>query len=165
MKNYICINGKKAELTKEQLKQLGINKVEINPFARRDKRENFYFIASSGNVYEATEYRGEEDTEMFEIGNYCTDKELLKQRAYHETLNRLLWRFSCENGELENEWRGYENRHHCIYFDVISKTFGVQDFQSTIMLNNPYFPSKEIAQLAINTIVLPFVKEHPDFIW
>ena len=30
MKNYICINGKKSELTQEQLKQLGILKDKIS---------------------------------------------------------------------------------------------------------------------------------------
>lgn len=29
----------------------------------------------------------------------------MKQQILHEQLNQLLWQFSCENGELENEWR------------------------------------------------------------
>ena len=163
MKNYICINGNKIKLTEEQVKQLIFAK-KPDPF-KREEGKKYYVVAEDGSLINFVEDNGSHDIAFFEVGNYCTDEKLMRQRAYHETLNRLLWRFSCENGELENEWRGYENRHYCIYFDVISKTFGVQDFQSTIMLNNPYFPSKEIAQLAINTIVLPFVKDHPDFIW
>ena len=34
MTNYICINGKKAELTEEQLKLLGIELPNESPFAR-----------------------------------------------------------------------------------------------------------------------------------
>ena len=164
MENYIVINGKKAELTKAQLKQLGIKVENENPFERIDGKV-YYVIAGDGSIPSFEEDGGNLDEKFYELGNYCRDETLMRQRALHEILNRILWRFACENGELENEWRGYENRHYCIYFDVITKTFGVQDFETTIMLNNPYFPSKEIAQLAINTIVLPFVKDHPDFIW
>lgn len=35
--NYIVINGKKAELTKEQLKALGIEAEPENPFCRKRK--------------------------------------------------------------------------------------------------------------------------------
>ena len=164
MENYICINGKKAELTRTQLKQLGIKPEDENPFERIDGKV-YYVIAEDGTLPDFQESGSDLDDKFYEVGNYCTDKDLMRQRALHEILNRLLWKFSCENGELENEWRGYENEHYCIYFDIINKTFGVQDFETSIMLNNPYFPSKAIAELAISTIVLPFIKEHPDFVW
>lgn len=42
MDNYIVINGKKAELTKEQLEKLGINTsnnlwIELHPLSRKSK--------------------------------------------------------------------------------------------------------------------------------
>ena len=43
MKNYICIDGKKAELTEEQLKALGIEIKEDNIFELNYDKA-FYFI-------------------------------------------------------------------------------------------------------------------------
>lgn len=40
-KNYIVINGKKAELTEEQLRALGIEKEKNNPFERVNKGGHF----------------------------------------------------------------------------------------------------------------------------
>lgn len=50
MENYIVINGKKAELTEKQLKQLGIN-VEVNketPFTRHP--EKLYWSINAMNI-------------------------------------------------------------------------------------------------------------------
>lgn len=56
MNNYICINGKKAELTKEQLKAFGIELPKPSPFDRVDNTVNtfynYYFISSTGSVNE-----------------------------------------------------------------------------------------------------------------
>ena len=43
--NYIVINGKKAELTNEQMEILGI-KVRKNPFERVSKNESYYNISN-----------------------------------------------------------------------------------------------------------------------
>ena len=54
MDNYICINGKKAELTAEQLKALGIELPKPSPFERVGNTANtfcnYYFISSTGSV-------------------------------------------------------------------------------------------------------------------
>ena len=50
MKNYICIDGKKAELTPEQLKALGIEVKEKSPFERAAQRTPFYYITNKGAV-------------------------------------------------------------------------------------------------------------------
>lgn len=47
--NYIVINGKRAELTKEQMKQLGIE-VEGKKRWRADKNEKYYFVGSGSTV-------------------------------------------------------------------------------------------------------------------
>lgn len=45
--NYIVINGKKIELTEEQLKQLGIE-VRKNPFNRAHSAESYFISTSMG---------------------------------------------------------------------------------------------------------------------
>lgn len=46
--NYIVINGKKAELTEEQMKALGIEDKSVNPFAERE--QYVYTIVEPGGV-------------------------------------------------------------------------------------------------------------------
>lgn len=163
MENYIVINGKKAELTKEQLKKLGIEMV--SPFDRLDTGDIFYSIGSDGKLYRNYESKGVAlYDKYYEVANYCTDKELMKQRVLHETLNRLLWRFSCENGELENEWNN-RNPHYFIYWSEGYNKIDISFNNGTKLEGLVYFPSYEIANRALEKIVKPFMKEHPDFVW
>ena len=50
MDNYICINGKKAELTEEQLKKLGIKLKMLSSFDRQDNGSTYYSIISTGEI-------------------------------------------------------------------------------------------------------------------
>ena len=59
--NYIVINGKKAELTNEQMELLGI-KVKNNPFERVSKNESYYIISNKACVMRYTE--GEDETDQ-----------------------------------------------------------------------------------------------------
>lgn len=163
MENYIVINGKKAELTKEQLKALGI-KIK-NPFSRPKGHGIFYHIGPDGKIY--NNYESKDVTfynDYYAIANYCTDEKLMEQRALHETLSRLLWRFSCENGELENEWNN-RNFHYLIFLDKKRNKINISFGLTTKTEGITYFPSREIAEEAIEKIVKPFIKEHPDFVW
>lgn len=99
MENYICINGKKTELTEEQMKTLGIELPKTSPFNRvKYMRDAYFYIASDGCVYTDLDGRGNVSNHRFNAANYCTDKAIMEQRALHETLSRLLWRFSEQNG-------------------------------------------------------------------
>lgn len=178
MENYICINGKKAELTEEQMKALGIELPKPSPFERVCNHANdfyhYYFISSYGFVTEATD-RGFEngngnDDLRYRTANYCTDEALMKQRALHETLNRLLWRYSMEH--KSDTHKQSETRKDCFYSigywtpdswndrdgfyaDACCRGFGLE----------VYFDTKEIAENAIKEIVEPFMKAHPEFKW
>ena len=158
MKNYICINGKKAELTEEQLKALGIELPKPSPFARVREKQPFYFICSDGNVSEKVEYCGVFDNSCYSSGNYCTDKSLMEQRVLHETLNRLLWRYSMEHDgdkiQLNHSWGlGYSKGIFEAY-ELFGHVWG-----------ECVFYSKEIAKAAIKEIIEPFMAAHPDFKW
>lgn len=161
MESYIVINGKKAPLTEEQLKMLGIETEKKSPF-KRIANKNYYAISGDGKVW--CYYDNVMDVvhdNHFEVANYCTDKDLLQQRAWYETLNRLLWRYSIEHDgdkikmsndifrygikQVQNKWSTYPTN---------GKLFGA-----------PMFYSKEIAESAIEEVVKPFMEAHPDFVW
>ena len=86
------------------------------------------------------------------------------QRALHETLNRLLWRFSMENGEGENPF-DCNNAHYEIYWSYDRKSFDICCSRTVKSLDSVYFPTKELANQAIDKIIKPFMKEHPEFVW
>ena len=161
MKNYICINGNKTELTEEQLKQLGIEIPKANPFERVQKGGKYYCIEALGNVCSYTDDYYGIDTQAYDNANYCTDKAILEQRALHETLNRLLWRYSMEHdGDKMNL-----NDVNTFRYGVKRQTTGEWKTFPTNgkLFGVPMFVTERIARNAIEEIVKPFVKAHPDF--
>ena len=152
MENYICINGKKAELTEEQMRALGIEPPKRSPFDRIVD-EKYYFINTHGIVYPTKDCFTAADNSLFERANYCTDKTIMEQRAIWETLSRLLWRFSEQNGG-----RGM--------FSIANKGNGnfcsiIENFRYL----EPTFKTSDVAKRAIKEIVEPFMAEHPNFVW
>ena len=162
--NYIVINGKKAELTPEQLKALGLEREIKSPFERADKGSSYYHINKYGRVQTLTEGGSMDvvDKNLYKAANYCTDKEMMEQRALHETLNRLLWRYSMEHdgNEIDATEPGW---YKWIGYSIQEKRFKVYESCDVRCLGKIYFRTREIADNAIKEIVEPFMKEHPDF--
>jgi hypothetical protein len=153
MENYICINGKKAELTAEQMRALGIELPKDSPFDRAEMRKVYYYISPVGRVTSAHETEAPFDKYCFDVANYCTDKAIIEQRAMWENLSRLLWRFSEQNGgsgvfSIANKGKGN--------FCPIMENYRYFD---------PTFKTPDIAKRAIEEVIEPFMAEHPDFVW
>lgn len=163
--NYIVINGKKAELTKEQLKALGIEveKKRKNPFDR--VANDTYFCITADN--KASSYTDDDDGYtriVYNAVNYFNDEQFANQVALHQLLYRKLLKFSYDN-ECEDtaEWDN-RNTHWYIFYDLTTNLF---DTGSNDSFKNQgvYFSSSDGARAAIYKVVEPFVKEHPEFIW
>ncbi len=150
MTNYICINGKKTELTEEQLKQLGIEIPKANPFARVQQKMPFYYITNKGKVEFGVELFDFQCNALHDVANYCTDKKIMEQRALHETLNRLLWRYAMKNGGEGNYEIAY-NGNDFIVQNAIYQYCGQT------------FVSHNVAENAIKEIIKPFMEARPDF--
>lgn len=163
MENYIVINGKKAELTKEQLKALGIEVERKNSFQRCKYEKPYYVINSISSIDKITELGYSLNNKHYDIANYCTDKDLLQQQAYRETLNRLLWRFSMENDGDKIDWDKSLTRKRVIIYNHESGEWGIDSNSLCSKVGAVYFHSEQVAQRAIEEIVKPFMKSHPDF--
>ena len=160
--NYLMLNGKRIDLTEEQVKTLTAEEKK-SPFERMKKGDKYFFIEYDGEVDEDTEAEVSDDDSCYSIANYCTDKAMMEQRALHETLNRILWRYSEERGG-DNEWNGCKY-HWRIVKNEETKTFSTE-YNSIIKEQGIiYFKNKETAQSAIEEIIKPFMKEHPKFVW
>ena len=136
-----------------------------SPFNRVEYAGPYYCIGVSGNVNCQREVRDAVDNGAFAVANYCTDKFLLEQRALHETLNRLLWRYSEEHGGDSKEW-GLGHRHWYIFkYEDERGGFGTASNDAFNVQGIPYFATQCIANDAIHDIVGPFMAEHPEFVW
>lgn len=159
MESYIVINGKRAELTEEQLKALGIATEKKSVFSRREEDEEYFYIDCYGNAAPEYETCHDIDSRLFAAANYCTDKNLLQQRAWLETLNRLLWRYS-----MEHKGKRIDDKVWSISYHRDTNTFhaGWINYQVTYV-GETTFDTEEIAENAIKEIVEPFMQTHPDF--
>lgn len=165
--NYIVINGKKSELTEEQPKALGI-KVETkrkNPFKDVDRFEDYYFVDRNNEVHASMKTDSSVDNQMYTSANYFNDKAFAEQVALHQLLYRKLLKFTYDNECADSQiWGGNGLEHWYIMYDFVECIFWA-DWVSTSKNNDVYFSTKEAAERAIEEVVKPFVKEHPEFMW
>ena len=170
MENYIMLDGCKFEIDEK-------NSLFLRAVVGKEKKKRkvlsrelefikiyIFFMNDWGCVEEDFDDDEEEDKFRYEAANYCTDKALMVQRTLHETLNRLLWRFSLENGG-DSEW-DWNNVHWYIASQETYRKQLVVDWTSQWHFQGTtYFSSRELAEEALETIVKPFMAEHSDFVW
>ena len=165
MTDFIQINGKKIPLTNEQVQQIksaGI--VKDNPF-EREKESSYFYINNFGVLGTTIETQDRGDNERYLVANYCTDRKLMEQRALHEILNRLLWRFSMTHGGDEIEWSDTDSYRYIIFYNHCIKSFGVDGHQGWQYASDCYFLDRQTAEQAIKEIVMPFMEQYPEFVW
>lgn len=165
MENYIVINGKKAELTEEQLKKLGINveKKKETPFTKK-VNEPYFYISISNNILCENDDDTNIETLLYDNVNYFNDKNFAKQVALHQLLYRKLLKYAYENDANNCDWRDTKERKYYICFDYEKRHFSV--FASFFCKDcNVYFNNPEIAKQAITDVILPFMRDHSEFVW
>ena len=168
--NKLILDGKEYALSddlveklKESVAAQGWAKKTGNPLARCESCGVYYYINQCGQIVFLREEGDALDRELYEIANYCRDEAMMKQRALHETLNRLLWRYSeTHGGDLPFE--STENKHYFIYHGL------VHDVETAYSIGMKlqgvvYFKDEETARSAIEEVVKPFLAEHPEFVW
>ena len=162
--NYIVINGKKIELTEEQLKQLGIEqeKKRKNPFERVSEGE-VYFLAGYDKTDRSREANEWIDEDLFAAANYFNDEAFAEQVALHQLLYRKLLKFAYDNGFEDTVWNN-QNDHWYIFYNYADDRFKCQ-CNDGCKSQNVYFLSADAASRAIKEVVEPFMKEHPEFVW
>ena len=165
--NYIVINGKKIDLTEEQVKSLGI-KLRKNPFERVTELEERCYINSFNEVQripdDMDQITDKLNDMLFGCSNYFNDDSFANQIALHQLLYRKLLKFAYDNKYEDTEkWNG-NNLHFCIIYDSIHDKYDTS-YTSSYKQSSVYFSSEEGAERAIREVVEPFVKEHPDFVW
>lgn len=165
--NKIILDGKEYELSAELVEKIKAEvaeqeKREVDrlaeqgPFARA-KSKPYFLINGVGKVSTLAEGATTTDDELYSIANYCRDKGLMEQRALHETLNRLLWRYSEGRGGGEKRGGYFIYRSNMEDMRVGHCTYAT--------CGDVYFRKKEVAEAAIEEVVKPFLAAHPEFVW
>lgn len=165
MTNYICINGNKAELTAEQMRALGIELPKVERPFERVRKQDYYCIDERGRVYTGHDLDWESDRGRYNVANYCTNKAIMEQRALHETLNRLLWRYSMEHDGDKIDWNDFEQAKYYTYYDNAKNVIFIDFGYSLYKYGITYFLNRHIAEAAVKEIIEPFMKAHPEFKW
>lgn len=163
--NYAVIDGRRVELTPEQIATLGIEIPKESPFERVGRYSRYYYIEYDGSVAMDCEEGSHGDAACFHNANYCTDEALLEQQALHETLNRRLWRYSMEHGGGKIDWKDSNQLKYHITLIGNPYHFVLGTTSRCYSLGSVYFLTGECAQAAFQQILKPFIKEHPNFVW
>lgn len=169
MENKLILDGVEYGLSDSLVAKLK-EEIAINDAVRRDQTvfdrvcgRQYFFMDGCGEVGGYTDDSYTTDDKLYAVANYCRDEKMMKQRALHETLNRLLWRYSeTHGGDLPYD--STEKRHHFIYRGLVhglatAYSIGMK-LQGVV-----YFKDEETARSAIEEVVKPFLAEHPEFVW
>lgn len=83
----------------------------------------------------------------------------------HELLNRKLLKYAYDNNAEDCEWDWNGKQHYYIFFDYSESVFTIA--RTTICKNQGVinFSKEEVARQAIEDVLKPFIKEHPEFVW
>lgn len=161
-----CLSDSLVAKLKEEIAINDAVQKRRNPFERFDN-EDYYYIDECGELVKSREAGDYVDNKIYAVANYCRDEELMNQRALHETLNRLLWRYSETHGGDPRWMLGdYPANvyHYEIVFAPASKVFRVVSAINA-KTGGIYFKDAATAQAAIEEVVNPFLAKHPAFVW
>ena len=161
--NYIVINGKRLELTKEQLKTLGI-KVKKNPFDRVDGDDRHYYTIVGGDVLRRIDINDRTDRMSYNAVNYFNDGKFAEQVALHQLLYRKLLKFAYDNECEDDQTWNKINCHYYIGYNINEDRF-YADVTAAFNHNDVWFSSRDSANHAIEEVIKPFMEEHPEFVW
>ena len=166
MENYIVINGKKAELTEEQLKQLGIN-VEMNketPFTRHPEKL-YWSINAMNAVTGQHDCNDNFDNAVYDNVNYFDDYEFARQVALQQLLYRKLLKYAYTHDAFVDDWTDLNSKKYFISQSKDNNIFYV-DWNHRIKHGcSIYFTNNRVAEQAIEDVVKPFMEEYPEFVW
>lgn len=155
--NYIVINGKRAELTKEQMEQFGIE-VKENKRWRASSRGGYWFVNADNLVDMAQEGYDIYDDFRYYFHNYFQTREEVETYARVLETEMLLKKYADEhNGEFGD----------CRFYLIRPKTANelIELTYYNCRSRTIFFSSREIAQNAIKEIGKDRIIEYLTYEW
>ena len=167
MDNYIVLNGKKHDLTDEQVAAItaaGITFARNNPFERA--RDGLYYLpATNGEITQLHDSGSVFDKNIYAMCNGFNDAAFAKQVQLHQLLYRRLLKFAYDNG-LEDTSPAFGPDACGRYYVVrVGTEVTVGCTSVTKIPGVVYFATEDGAQRAVREVVQPFLADHPGFEW
>ena len=153
MTDFIYIDGVEYKADKELVDLIknhansSLDK-DDNCFERQADRNCYYYIGQDGKVNEDVEMSTTFDNDLYKIGNYCANKELLKKRAAEEALLRKMWRFSLTHDGDKIDWNDGDTYKWYLGFDSKRREVIVSFVNALRQTGVIYFNSREVAEEA-----------------
>ena len=119
---------------------------------------DFYYLASRGNVEVSVDNCDKYDDDCYKAANYYSDKFIAENNARADQLMRQLRRFAAEHRECGVNLNDMNTKKFCIYYDYKNDELGVSLVFRTRDFGVIHFDSEETAQAAINEF-------HDELIW
>ena len=148
--NYIVINGKKAELTEEQLKQLGIE-VGKNKRERGKVGGVFFFVDSRGRIDSRFDNRFALSSYCYDTHNYFKTEEEAEEYAEVLEIKRQLMKFADEHND-KIDWEDINQFGYIIYWNPCLNDIRICKDGFKTAPEIIYFSSRKLAEQAIDTI-------------
>ena len=159
--NYLMLNGKKVYFTEEQIKTLGLEEPE--PKDIFDVKPNHYSLSVDYN-YTLLSGSNYSSGSLNKVWVYPKKYEnLVKQIAYDRELHDRLLRYSLNHGGDEIDWSKGNNIKYKIFYEKTMNKFKISEWQYCIDLHSVHFNTEKTAKDAIEEVIKPFLKEHPDY--
>lgn len=162
----LTINGKEVQLTDEQLWALGFepDNTKHSPFARVQRGAD-YFVARDHYAGQCVEANDATDNQYFDDANYFADENFARRVALHQLLNRKLLRFAWEHDQIRFAEDIDDNNSKTfpwvVRYSFVQKCFNSWSTVSPSPLE-VLFKTEDAVDAAIEEVVKPFIKEHPE---
>lgn len=147
--NYIVINGKKAELTEEQLKQLGIEVGKPKRW-RGEYKDEYWYVSTNGVIASDREDNLKQDNFRYDTHNYFQTSKEAREYADVLEIKRQLMKFADEHND-KIDWKDSQTPKWHLSCDAPIETI-VFNYTHHKAPERIYFSSKKIAEQAIDTI-------------
>lgn len=164
--NYIVINGKRTELTEDQLKQFKQFGIEVsgNKRWRAEKGGTYYFVNDQGTVdFDYDFYEMSNDFQYY-THNYFESQEEADVYARILATEMLLKKYADEHNEKELIWDDNSDWFF-LYFDIKNKEISTIWRRCIASSRTVYFSDESIAFNAIDEIGADRITEYLMYPW
>lgn len=151
MKVTINANGTtiQAEISEEQLKELGLIEEQPTGYERVKKGDVYYFNITRSETVAEVECNRRIDEGRYDTGNYYSDKTIAENNARADRLQRCLRQWQAQNDEpiSVEDWNNESKKKWFIIYS--SEEMYAEYYYIMRLPNTIYFATKEKAEEAI----------------
>ena len=127
-----------------------------NPF-EINYEDIYYMLETNGDVVSCMFNNDDFDKQIIRFGNACKDKNYMEKKTNEIQLYNLLSNFAYQVNEgWEPHWEDEYEERYCIYWSHILNDWCIDRHFKVKGIHTVYFKTPELAERAINEVIIPF---------